>query len=121
MSAENQTAPEGDVVAEIMAGCGLSLSQAARRFPSYRESRPVNQSTVFRWITAGVKLSSNRRLRLEAARVGGRWLTSAQAVERFIRAQTPDLDATERPCARTPRQRERAAERAGKQLERIGI
>jgi hypothetical protein len=110
-----------DVVSEITSGHGRNLNQAARLFPPYREERRVNASTIFRWIVEGVRRPDGTRLRLEGARVGGRWLTSTHAIERFIRAQTPHLDAAERPRERTQKQREKAAERAGKQLERIGI
>src|SRR5262245_46496679 len=67
----------------------LSLPQAARRFPPFRQDRPVNPSTVWRWISAGVKLPGGRRIRLGAIRLSGRWLTSVEAIERFITAQTP--------------------------------
>jgi hypothetical protein len=109
------------VAAEVLAGAGLNLGQAARRFPSYRESKPVNPSTVFRWITGGVRLPGGARVRLDAVRLGGRWLTSVQAIERFIAAQTPTFDdaAAARPPKKRPRAR--AAERAAKELERIGI
>jgi hypothetical protein len=110
-----------DVVNEITSGHGRNLNQAAKLFPPFREERRVNASTIFRWIVEGVRRPDGTRLRLEGARVGGRWLTSTQAIERFMRAQTPHLGAAERPRERTQRQRERAAERAGKQLERIGI
>jgi hypothetical protein len=110
-----------DVITEIAAGTGLGLAEAARRFPPFRAGRPVNPSTVFRWATLGVSRAGGARLRLEAARVGGRWLTSVQAIERFIRAQTPHLGAAAPRRERTQRKRERAADRAGKQLERMGI
>jgi hypothetical protein len=109
-----------DVVAEITAGSGLNLGAAARRFPSYRGSRPVNCSTIFRWITSGVRLRDGTRLRLEAARVGGRWLTSGAAIERFITRQTPQFSDIPAPARNTERQRERAAQAAGKLLEAMG-
>src|SRR5215470_1017100 len=91
----------------------LSLPQAARRFPPYRQDRPVNPSTVWRWISAGVKLPDGRRVKLGAVRLSGRWLTSIEAIERFIAAQTPaPADDTASPAARTAGQRQRAAARA---------
>lgn len=112
-----------DVATEIIAGYGRSLSQAARLLPAYRQSRPVNPSTVYRWIADGVRLADGTRLRLEAVRLGGRWLTSTQAIERFIARQTPNLDTQPipTPSPRTPQQSAIAAERAGKKLEKIGI
>jgi hypothetical protein len=112
---------ESSVTSEILAGSGLSLSQAAKKFPSFREDKPVAPSTVFRWIASGVRLPDGSRVRLEAVRLGGRWLTSAPAIERFIVRQTPSLETTSAPMPRTPRQRAKAAERAGRELDRIGI
>ncbi len=62
-----------DVTREILAGEGLSLGQAARRFPSYRQGKPVNPCTIWRWIVDGVGLSDGRRLALKppAFPVGG--------------------------------------------------
>lgn len=121
----HDTNTTADVAAEIAAGGGLALGQAARRFPSYRNSRPVNPSTVWRWLTDGVRLPSGRRLRLEAARIGGRWLTSAAAIERFIRAQTPALDpeptTKSATTNRTAKQRARDTERTRRELDQIGI
>jgi hypothetical protein len=96
------------------------MSQAARRFPPHRRDRPVNPSTIWRWVVDGVRLPGGGKLRLEAARVGGRWLTSEQALARFIDAQTVvQFAPAERPA--TPRQRQHAAERAGETLEALGM
>jgi hypothetical protein len=62
-------------------------------------------------------IPDGRRLRLEVVRVGGRWLTSAPAILRFIDRQTPNLNTDPDPAPRTPRRRERAAARAGRELE----
>jgi hypothetical protein len=109
------------VVAEIAAGHGLNLGAAARRFPPYRENKPVNPSTVFRWIKDGVRLPGGSRVRLEAVRLGGRWLTSGPAIERFIACQTPQFNDAPAVRTPTPAQRAKAAERAGKELEKLGI
>lgn len=110
-----------DVAAEIIAGHGRSLSQAARLFPAYRQSKPVAPSTVYRWIANGVRLPDGSHVRLEAVRLGGRWLTSTQAIERFISRQTPQFSDAPTPAPRTVQQRQRATERAAKELNRIGI
>src|SRR5262249_39567935 len=108
---------ESIITSEVLSGSGLSLSQAARRFPPYRASKPVAPSTIFRWIAEGVRLRDGRRLRLEAVRLGGRWLTSELAIQRFISRQPPTFSADSPPTPPTPPQRERAAEYAGKVLE----
>jgi hypothetical protein len=118
---EGATGTPPDVKAEILAGSGLALTQAAKRFPPYRAGRPLNPSTVFRWITDGVRAPGGRRIRLEGVRLGGRWLTSEQALARFIDAQTAAQITSTPPRPPTPQQRHRAAERAGEALERLGV
>jgi hypothetical protein len=66
----------------------ISMAQAAKRFPPYRGGSPTNPSTVWRWVTTGVKLPDGSRLRLEAVRCASRWLTSLEAIGRFVAAQT---------------------------------
>src|SRR5262249_39553753 len=121
ISVRTTAVTESTITQEILSGSGLNLGQAARCFPPYRESKPVNPSTIFRWITNGVQLPGGARLRLEARRVGGRWLTSREAVQTFIAAQTPRGDDAPTPEPRTPRQHAKAAERAGRELDQIGI
>jgi hypothetical protein len=104
------------IAAEILGGSGLSLSQAARRFPPFRETKPIAPSTIFRWIAEGVRLPNGSRVRLEAVRLGGRWLTSVPAIERFIARQTPklDTDTTAAPSLQS-------AQEAGCALKELGI
>jgi hypothetical protein len=61
----------------------LSISQAARLLPPGREGKPVHPSTVLRWILAG-----SGGVRLEARRMGSRWVTSREALDRFSAALT---------------------------------
>ena len=114
--------PDSPVLSEIVAGKGLSLTQAAKRFPSARQGRPVHSSCVWRWMRDGVRLRDGLIVRLEAAKISGRWLTSEPALARFIAAQTPPLEG-EAPMGipRTATKRQRAAERAGQELEVLGI
>ena len=98
----------------------LSLSQAARMLPPGRRGRPVTLSCVIRWVLDGVKTHSGR-VRLEAIRMGGRWITSVEAMQRFAAQQTPDLKAGDPPILRPLVSRHRAAQRAGEQLDKIGI
>jgi hypothetical protein len=109
------------VSTEILAGAGLSISQASRRFPPYRENKPIAPSTVFRWMLNGVRLPDGSRVRLEAVRLGGRWLTSAPAIERFIARQTPSLETDSGPRSRSARTNTLAAEQAARELEQLGV
>lgn len=99
----------------------ISLEEAAKLIPPSRGARRTQFSTLLRWITKGVRSPSGDVVRLDAIRVGGRWVTSAQAVQRFGEALTPRLDGDRPPAPRTPDRRRRAAERAGRQLEKLGI
>jgi hypothetical protein len=108
------------ILSEIATGLGLSLAQAARRFPPARMGRPVSPSCVWRWIHDGITLPNGTVVHLEGARLAGRWLTSEPAIERFLAGQTPDADPAP-STIRTPTQRRKASERAARELDRIGI
>jgi hypothetical protein len=107
-----------DVTTETM----LSLAQAARILPPGRKGRPTSLSCVLRWILTGIRLPSGGVVRLEAVRLGGRWLTSREALQRFATALTPRLEgAADPPAPRPPAARQRASEKAAAELERAGI
>lgn len=113
--------PNSLIQQEVAGGGGLSPAQTAKRFPSVKaddDDTRVNPSTVWRWITRGLKLPDGRRVRLEAVRLGASYLTSEPAILRFIAAQQRGADPITPP--RTRRQRDRAADRAGAELERMG-
>jgi hypothetical protein len=78
-------------------------------------------STVFRWILKGIPGPDGRRIRLEAVRIGGKWVTTHSAVQRFAQATTPKFDGDSIPAPRTPTARQRASEKAAKKLEQAGI
>jgi hypothetical protein len=69
----------------------------------------------------GVRLPDGRIVRLEAARLSGRWLTSERAIERFLAAQTPTIDTPTPATPRTPTRRQRDSEKAAKELEALGV
>jgi len=87
----------------------LSIPQAAARFR-------VTPPTVRRWQTIGVKGPGGVLVSLETAKKGWRWVTSAEACDRFLAALNPEPVALER----TPTARRRASERAEAQLIRMG-
>lgn len=100
----------------------LSLVQAAALLPPARQGRPVSPSCVFRWIKDGVRTPDGRTVRLEAVRLSGRWLTSREALQRFAEAQTPEFaDSTPTNARPTVKAQKRAADRAGAELEGLGI
>ena len=99
----------------------ISLTQAAAMLPTGRRGRPVHLSCVMRWILSGASAPDGRRVRLDAIRIGGRWITSREALQRFAEALTPDVMVSPISTPRTPTRRQRASERAARQLEDLGI
>jgi hypothetical protein len=99
----------------------ISLYDAARRLPPGRRQRPVSFSCVLRWIVRGIPGPDGHRVRLQGIRLGGRWLTSQEALVRFAKSLTPDLTDNKTLRVRTPRQRHRSSERAATRLEKVGI
>ena len=99
----------------------ITLAAAAKMFPPTRQGRPISLSAIFRWISDGIKGPEGKRIRLDAARIGGRWLTSVAALERFAMAQTPRFGEEITPKIRTLGQRQRASEAAARELEKAGI
>jgi hypothetical protein len=108
-------------VIDFISETTLSLIQAARLLPPGRNGRPVTLSCVLRWVLRGAPGPNGERVRLEALRLGGRWLTSREAIQRFAESLTPCLDTPPAPLPRTPTQRVKAAAKAGKELDNIGI
>jgi hypothetical protein len=112
---------------EIEAGQGETLTIAARRLPRTRKNKPVTLSCLFRWIMTGVIGLDGQRVYLEAARLAGRWVTTPKAIRRFVAAQTPadrgDPERLGSPTALrcSPSKRLKAAKRAGVELEKHGI
>jgi Protein of unknown function (DUF1580) len=97
----------------------LSLAHAAHKLPAGRSGAPVSPSCLFRWIRDGVK-TPDGNVRLEAIRMGGRWLTSVEALKRFAARQTPDMNQ-EPEFPRSAAARRRESERAARRLDAIGI
>ena len=93
----------------------LSLPQAVRRLPPGRGGKPMHVSTLVRAITKGTRGGH----KLEGLRVGGRWLTSVEALQRWAERQTADLVDSETPRPSTVRSR--SSERAGRELDERGF
>jgi hypothetical protein len=111
------------VAANLLSETLISFSEAARLIPAYRGQGRCNPSTIFRWATIGITAPSGERVFLEVIRLGGRYLTTREALERWAHRLTPTRDDAEptRPTPRTPGRRQRESERAAKQLEKAGI
>lgn len=98
----------------------LSLSQAAKLVPPTRQDKQVHVSTIVRWILRGV-----RGVRLEAVRVGGRWVTTHEALERFSAALTAQYvaptEGSAASIAQSPERRQNQQKRVEQLLAAMGV
>jgi hypothetical protein len=88
----------------------ITLSQAARMFPAARGAGRANPATIWRHARQGVLLPDGRRVFLAAAKHGSRWLTSRQAVARFVAELTAAANGDPSPAARCVQQRSDASQ-----------
>jgi hypothetical protein len=96
----------------------ISLSQAAARFPGHRGAARLHPATLTRWILKGATAVDGHRVKLEAIRIGCRWLTSEPALQRFADALSAPPTGGTPP--RSPTARQKASERAGAELRAMG-
>jgi hypothetical protein len=100
----------------------LPLKDACALIPPARRGRRTHLSTILRWVLQGARSPSGERVRLEAVRLGSRWVTSREALQRFAERLTPQAhEDAPHPAPRTPASRRRAADRVGRELERLGM
>jgi hypothetical protein len=76
---------------DMMVEALVPLADACALIPSSRGQRTY-YSTLLSWVQKGVKAPGGKRVRLEALRVGGRWMTSREALQRFAEALTPRME-----------------------------
>lgn len=80
------TAPKAAAAAEacrrVLSEEAITLRHAATTFQAATGIKP-DKSTLARWIKLGVA-----GVRLDAVRIGRNWVTSEQAIRRFIEART---------------------------------
>ena len=98
----------------------ISLADAAKSLPLSRGGKPLNFTTLWRWHLKGVIGPNGERVKLEAAKLGGKLITSREAIVRFSEALSGAAGHTPDP-SRTAAAGKRAAEVAQKKLERLGI
>jgi hypothetical protein len=101
----------------------IPIATVTHIVPPARSGRETHLSTILRWILRGTKAPDGTVVRLEAVRLGGRWMTSREALQRFAERLTPRLagDTEETSTPRSPSARRRAHARATKELEQHGI
>jgi hypothetical protein len=100
----------------------VPLAAAAKLVPPARTGKKTHLSTLLRWISRGCRGPAGALVRLEGIRIGNRWHTSREALQRFAEALTPPLkDAQASPAPRSPATRSRASERAETELKKLGV
>ena len=105
------------IAAEVAAGQGKTPKETAKDVKSRRVGASTSSSCVLRWILNGIHVPGVGRVRLEAVRCMGRWLTTEKAVARFLQAQTPRFsNSTE-----APRSSKTSPRDVSKTLDRRGI
>ena len=82
----------------------IGFVEVTRRFPK-TNGRGLHVATVHRWRKPGVA-----GVRLESLRVGGRWMTTIEAIDRFVTATNAARDRPG-PAADPSRRRQAAAAR----------
>jgi hypothetical protein len=102
---------------DLTAETPVPLKDACRLIPPGRQGKKTHLSTLLRWILQGARSPSGERVKLDAVRLGSRWMTSREALQRFAERLTPQLNDPPAPAPRTPIARCRAAEQAGKRLD----
>lgn len=65
----------------------IGFSRVAKSLGAWRLGRPCSPATITRWFHEGVKLPGGDVVKLQAVRVGGKLMTSQQAVFRFVARQ----------------------------------
>lgn len=67
----------------------ISLNQARKTLiPRRPDGKPINPSTVWRWIRHGLEGSDGERIKLEVTYVGNRPHVTANGIEAFCQAVT---------------------------------
>jgi Protein of unknown function (DUF1580) len=99
----------------------LALAVAVKLIPPGRNGKRCHLSTLLRWIMRGSKAPDGAIVRLEAIRLGGRWLTSREAIQRFAEKLTPHMGVEAPTPLRSKMARTHASERAAVELARRGV
>ena len=99
----------------------IGLADIARLAPRDSRGRKVHLSTILRWVLEGSPGPDGQRVRLEACRLGGRWVSSREALQRYAERLTPRLHDEPAPVPRSGKARERANLRADQELSELGL
>ena len=70
----------------------LPLTEVPNHVPPMQGGKRISQSAVSRWVTHGIRTPAGV-IRLEARRLGRRWVTSHEALGRFLQGLCPSQRA----------------------------
>jgi hypothetical protein len=90
------------------------LGPATKFFPRDERGRAPSSSTLWRWRTRGI-----RGVRLETARLGGRVVTSVEAIRRFMRRLSETRAAAAGAATFTPPKRSAEQAQATAALDKL--
>ncbi len=97
----------------------IDIEEAQRRLGT--DDTPIHFTTVYRLMSRGLKTCAGERVCLEHLRVGGRLITSIEAIARFVAATNGlCVDAVEAPPAHD-KARQRELDRVDRELASAGI
>lgn len=91
----------------------MPLGRAARLLPSMRDGKCVSPSTFWRWYRNGCRAVDGRLVKLQTWMIGGRRVTSREAIERFIAALSDDTPL--------PQPAPASSETEAEQLRAVGL
>lgn len=101
---------------DVLSESVLTLAEATRSLPTIG-GQPLHPSTIFRWVTKGVRVAGAQRLKLEAARLGSRIVTSREALARFTASLQTSAVTPEESSPPPPRERHRPRSRSRRQRD----
>jgi hypothetical protein len=108
---------------DITAEQPITMREAARLYGSSRGGRPTHVSTIVRHIVRGTRLRTGEVVRLEGGRIGGKWITTRESIQRYVerltRAALSETQATEAPIVRPSDRRYKEPARTDRKLDEI--
>lgn len=105
---------------EILKEKTLTIHQACQVLPKRRRGARPHFATVWRYIMHGAKALDGTLVRLEAERFGGAWITSEEAISRFM-ARLSEMPNNSPLSLPAPAARRRAADEADKKNRERGL
>jgi hypothetical protein len=103
----------------------INMREAARVYGASRGGRPTHVSTIVRHIVRGTRLRSGETVHLEGGRIGGKWVTTRQAIQRYVERLTAAVlaegDLAGVPTTASSTRRQRELERVDHALDGAGI